>query len=529
MDSDISTLDATGVAIEEDEHMGPSARLLGPLVNRVARLPASVHMKLLAGFLLIALLLLAMGALSIAVLRRVDGQVDELAALHTQTDQARRLIYDVTAQSHFRAMAIADVDDASWTPKVLAAKERFDENLTSLRVDAIAGSVSLFDSLAASNEEYRESGDQVTALFEAGDLDAALALHISDEHELSHNLEDDLNVLIADSETKLDEATADFDSDRRFLTIAIASFSGFSLLGALALGAILSLSLINPVRRVDRALAVIADGDFRARVRVPNRDEFGRLSDNLNRMTAQLATLYSDLENLNENLQQTVDDKVLELERASDLKRYLSPQLADSILSGDIEVSLGSSRKYLTTFFSDIRGFTELSERMEPEELVGQLNDYLTEMTEIVFESGGTLDKYIGDAVMVFFGDPVEQEDHADRAVRMAIAMQSRMKELRERWKDYYDDVFSIGIGISTGWVTVGNIGSATRTDYTVLGNQVNLAARLADRAESGEILLTDRTLRASNTTLEGTLIDEVELKGVSRPTEIYRLELPPA
>ena len=224
-----------------------------------------------------------------------------------------------------------------------------------------------------------------------------------------------------------------------------------------------------------------------------------------------------------------MDDKVLELERASDLKRYLPPQLADSILSGDIEVSLGSSRKYLTTFFSDIRGFTELSERMEPEELVGQLNDYLTEMTEIVFESGGTLDKYIGDAVMVFFGDPVEQEDHADRAVRMAIAMQSRMNELREHWKDYYDDVFSIGIGISTGWVTVGNIGSATRTDYTVLGNQVNLAARLAERAESGEILLTDRTLRASNTTLEATLIDEVELKGVSRPTEIYRLELPPA
>ena len=275
MDSDINTLDATGVAIEEDEHMGPSARLLEPLVNRVARLPASVHMKLLAGFLLIALLLLAMGALSIAVLRRVDGQVDELAALHTQTDQTRRLIYDVTAQSHFRAMAIADVDDDSWTPKILAAKERFDENLTSLRVDAIAGSVSLFDSLAASNEEYRESGDQVTALFDAGDVDAALALHISDEHEISHKLENDLNVLIADSETKLDEATAEFDSDRRFLTIAIASFSGFSLLGALALGAILSLALINPVRRVDRALALIADGDFRARVGFPTGTSSG--------------------------------------------------------------------------------------------------------------------------------------------------------------------------------------------------------------------------------------------------------------
>jgi class 3 adenylate cyclase len=527
MGQDVTTLDSIANVYASDDSLGPRLRVLRPFVDRVARLRASVHTKLLGGFLLIALLLLLMGTLSIAVIERVDGQVDQLTELHDQTDRARRMIYDVTAQSHYRAMALTDDTDPSWTPKIDAAKQRFDANLAELELSAIAAGPAFFDALSASNEKFRQSSNEVTARFRAGEIGAALAQHISEEHVYSHELEDALNLLIADSETLLAKETADFDSDRRFLTVAVASFSGASLLAALALGAILSWSLINPVRRMDAALGVIADGDFKRRVQVPNRDEFGRLTENLNRTTEHLATLYGDLENLNQNLQQTVDEKVVELERASELKRYLSPQVAQSILAGETEVTLGSSRKYLTTFFSDIRGFTELSERMEPEELVGELNDYLTEMTEIVFAHGGTLDKYIGDAVMVFFGDPVPQDDHAERAVRMAVAMQARMSELQMRWRNRYDEVFSIGVGIATGWVTVGNIGSSTRTDYTVLGNQVNLASRLADRAGSGEILVTDRTLRESKTTLAATLIDEVDLKGVNRPTKIYRLELP--
>ncbi len=502
-------------------------RFLRPLVDRVARLPASVHTKLLSGFMVIALLMLAMGALSIVVLQRVDGQVERLSELHEQSDDARQLIYDVTAQSHFRAMAIADLDDPGWTAKISAAKDRFDANLAELRTIALAAPPAFFDELAAINEVYRESGEEVTGLFEAGDYDATLALHIADEHEISHDLEDRLNALIADSETLLAQETADFESDRSFLVAAIAGFSGVSLLAALGLGAILSWSLINPVRRVDEALEVIADGDFRPRVQVPNRDEFGTLTANLNRTTVHLATLYGDLEELNQNLEALVAAKVLELERANELKRYMAPQLAESILAGDIEVSLGTSRKYLTTFFSDIRDFTEISERMAPEDLVGELNEYLDAMTELVFAHGGTLDKYIGDAVMVFFGNPIEQEDHADRAVRMAMDMQVRMAELQEGWRQRYGEGFAIGIGISTGWVTVGNIGSAVRSDYTVLGNEVNVASRLADRAEGGEILLTGETLAASRTVFAATLVDQVAMKGVKRSVEVYRLDAP--
>jgi class 3 adenylate cyclase len=218
---------------------------------------------------------------------------------------------------------------------------------------------------------------------------------------------------------------------------------------------------------------------------------------------------------------------VAELERASRLKRYLSPALAESIISGERDIQLGSSRKFLTVFFSDVRGFTASAEQMEPEELVDELNDYLSEMTDIVFKHGGTLDKYVGDAVMVFFGDPVPQHDHAERAVRMAFEMRERMTELRERWLRKYHDTFEIGIGIATGWVTVGDIGSAARSDYTVLGNEVNLASRLADRAKPGQILVTERTMMKVDDFADGTIVDEISLKGISRPIRIYELGLP--
>jgi adenylate cyclase len=176
---------------------------------------------------------------------------------------------------------------------------------------------------------------------------------------------------------------------------------------------------------------------------------------------------------------------------------------------------------------SDIRGFTSMTEQMEPEHLVQELNEYLEEMTNIVFRHGGTVDKYIGDAILVFFGDPVPQEDHAERALNMALEMQDHVDDLDDRWTAKYGASFSIGIGITTGWVTVGNIGSTARSDYTVLGNEVNLASRLADRAKAGEILVSERTMIKAPEGVAGEVIDEVTLKGVSRPIKIYALARP--
>lgn len=519
---------STGVE-EETGHtprneLGPLPRFLRPFVDWVAGIRATVHTKLLGGFLLISVLLLSMGLLSIIVLGRLNRQVETLTALNRQASQARDMIYGVTAQSHYRAMALLKLDDPTWTPKIDSAKASFTDDLAEIQTYGAATATGLFDDLEADNARFTESSDSVTELFNAGRIEEALRLHIDQEHEISHELESSLNVLIDDSKELVVDETEAFTSHRRFLTIAVASFSAASLLVAMTLGAILSWSLIRPVRRVDEALEQIAGGDFEAHVDVPNRDEFGNLTRNLNRTAGHLSTLYNDLQALNTNLQETVDSKVAELERASRLKRYLSPGLADSILSGEQDVSLGSSRKFLTTFFSDVRGFTAAAERMEPEELVSELNDYFSEMTEIVFKHGGTLDKYVGDAVMVFFGDPIPQDDHAERAVLMGLEMLERMRGLEDHWVRRYDEVFEIGIGISTGWVTVGDIGSQARSDYTVLGNQVNLASRLADKAEPRQILVTERTMVAVDHLVDGRMVDEVSLKGVSRPIKIYEI-----
>jgi class 3 adenylate cyclase/CHASE3 domain sensor protein len=519
----MSTTADRELATPAPEDLGPLPRFLGPLVDAVARVNATVHRKLLAGFLLIALLLLSMGVVCVVVLERIDGQVVRLTALSDQVSQAREMIYEVTAQSHYRAMALL-TNDASWIDKIYIAKDEFDADLAEIRTYALPSQPEFFDQIEGANEVYRADSDEVTKLYDAGLKQQAIRVHIDKEHTQSHVLEAQLNELITQSQAQFASETASFARNRRLLTGVVAVISGVSLLAALALGAILSWSLIRPVRQVDNALARIAGGDFSVRVVVRNRDEFGSLATNLNLTAGRLAAAYRELENLNTNLQHSVETKVAELERMSRLKRYLSPQLAASIVEGDGDLDLGSRRKYLTTFFSDVRGFTTASERMEPDELIAQLNDYLSEMTEIVFRHGGTLDKYVGDALMVFFGDPIRQDDHAARAVQMAFEMRDRMRSMQHEWTSRYHEAFQVGVDITTGWVTVGDIGSEARSDYTVLGNEVNLASRLSDHAAAGQILVTEPTLEAVGDVVDATPLPKVELKGLSRAVTIYEI-----
>ena len=499
-------------------------RLARPVVDAAARVQASVHTKLLAGFLLGALLLLAMGVVSVLVIERMDDRVDELVARREETDQARQMIYLVTAQSHFRAMALI-TEDPLWNGKIDQSKDQFTGALDTFTVASGSATEVLVVDLRRLDERYQESGQKIAGVYATGDLTAALDLHLAEEHEISHELEDALNGSIASSDDAFQVSVEAFDSDRALLTIVVAMFSGVSVVIAVSLGLVLSWAFVRPVRQVDHVLGRIARGDFSQRVDVPNRDEFGTLSAHINQTNTQLATLYGDLESLNAGLQQQVSEKVAELERANRLRRYLSPQVADSLLSGDMEVSLTTRRSRLTVFFSDIRGFTAMSETVEPEELIDRVNGYLTEMTEIVFRHGGTLDKYVGDAVMVFFGDPVAYDDHAARAVRVALEMRQRLTELQQQWSLAHEETLTVGMGISTGYVTVGNIGSPARIDYTVYGNAVNLAARLADAARPGQILVSEATLLEAEGLARGSLVETPELKGVGRPTAIYELD----
>jgi class 3 adenylate cyclase len=275
---------------------------------------------------------------------------------------------------------------------------------------------------------------------------------------------------------------------------------------------------------VDHALARIAGGDFDEQIEVPNRDEFGRLTVNLNRTNDRLAKLYHDMTELNENLEKTVEDQLAQIRRAEQLRRYLAPQIADAVLSGGAPVSLHSTRRNLSILFANIRGFASMSERIEPEELIDALNQYFAVMTDVVFRHGGTLDKYVGDGILSFFGDPIPFEDHAERAVAAALEMRQRLRGLRAKWMEDLDEELNVGIGVSTGYVTVGNIGSDTRTEYTVIGNHVNLASRLANIAEPNQILVSERTFTAVARRVEATPLDEIALEGLQRPVRIFQI-----
>jgi len=231
--------------------------------------------------------------------------------------------------------------------------------------------------------------------------------------------------------------------------------------------------------------------------------------------------------NLHEAYEQiSAKNKMLEGLSAK-LSKYLSPQVFESIFSGKQEVRIASQRKKLTVFFSDIVGFTETTDNLEAEELSNLLNHYLTEMSKIALEHGGTIDKYVGDSIIAFFGDPETRgvKEDARACVNMAIAMQRRMWELRSEWLAMgLEKPFELRIGINTGFCTVGNFGSADRMDYTIIGNEVNLAARLESLAEVGSILMAHETHSLVKGIIMAEEGDTTIVKGFAKPVRTYRV-----
>ncbi|WP_042874330.1 adenylate/guanylate cyclase domain-containing protein [Acinetobacter haemolyticus] len=211
---------------------------------------------------------------------------------------------------------------------------------------------------------------------------------------------------------------------------------------------------------------------------------------------------------------------------ANQLSRYAPLQLWQSIMRGEAEAKIEYKRKKLTIFFSDIQGFTELSETLIPDDLAFLLNDYLSHMTEIAKQYEATVDKFMGDAILIFFGDPNSQgtEQDAKSCVEMAIAMRQQMKLLRERWKKMGYPVLHIRMGISTGYCHVGNYGASHRMAYTIVGRDVNLAARLQSAAEVDEILIADDTHQLIKNEFLCVPKVPIYLKGIQGPVKTWQV-----
>jgi len=237
--------------------------------------------------------------------------------------------------------------------------------------------------------------------------------------------------------------------------------------------------------------------------------------------------IYSDITDLKQREEELVKKSNALEQLSNQLAKYLSPQVYDSIFSGKQEVKLVSQRKRLTVFFSDLAGFTETTERLESEDLTRLLNHYLTEMSQIAFAHGGTIDKFVGDAILIFFGDPETRgiKEDAVACVKMAIAMRKRMKELEGVWRaSGLENPLRCRIGINTGVCTVGNFGSENRMDYTIIGSGVNLAARLETACTPSEILLSYETHAHIKDEIYCEEQSQIKIKGIANPVVTYRV-----
>jgi adenylate cyclase len=211
-----------------------------------------------------------------------------------------------------------------------------------------------------------------------------------------------------------------------------------------------------------------------------------------------------------------------EMLKLSNFQRYFSPDLAKQIAGHGEEMKLGGDKRPVVIMFTDIRGFTSMSEKMAPDDVANLLREYFTEMVEIVFRNGGTLDKFIGDAIMALWGAPLATEDDADKAMAAAIEMQRALVELNEHWKATGKPAIDIGIGINFGEVFAGNIGSEQRLEYTVLGDAVNTASRLCSKAAKGEIMISEPFYKRLKKAPKVEAREPIPLKGKSKPVANY-------
>ncbi len=375
--------------------------------------------------------------------------------------------------------------------------------ITQAEVAFVADGIVYINSLAGvPAETLLRLAESAQDIFDAGvlrfdvDTEEFLALPLPVESTLSAPVG---AVVVYRSKTKEQQV---FNNLRHILNVIGIT----ALIAAGLLAYFISHNVSRVVRELFHGVRQVRDGNLDIRLDVRSRDEFGELGQAFNEMTAGLKE------------KETIRDT---------FKRYVSSSVVDELLRNAEDIRLGGENKTLTILFSDIAGFTGISERLTPEEVVEFLNEYLSLMTNEIEAQQGIVDKYIGDAVMAFWGAPVPLEDHAVHACRAALNQLKRVAELRERWSTREGlQAFDIRIGLHTGEVVVGNIGSETRMDYTIIGDCVNTASRLEgmNKVYGTNILITEGTYGEVGDAFLARELDLILPVGKSDPVRIYEL-----
>lgn len=290
----------------------------------------------------------------------------------------------------------------------------------------------------------------------------------------------------------------------RYVAVAIILTTVAVLLLGILFMTIFVTVMIKPIRLLVNGVSAIAAGDFDQKINIKRADELGDLTGAFNEMAKSL--------------------KEKEVMRGA-FSKVVTKSVMNHLIQHPDGLKLGGEKRVCTIFFSDIRGFTPMSEALSAEQVVHILNEYFTAMTAIIFKYEGTLDKYMGDAIMAIWGAPIEMTDHAERAVLASIEMSEKMKELQAKWRMEGKREVNIGIGINSGEVVVGNIGSNERLEYTAIGDNVNLTQRLESVAEKGQILISAATYERVKHKVNATMLDPIKVKGKAEKVMAYSVQ----
>ncbi len=382
------------------------------------------------------------------------------------------------------------------------------------------GDAQEFEAFTKLHEDLNRYADMVQQVLATSNRDADTMARLNRHAEL---VVASVEILAEHIQSEMGEVRHNVQRDSRN-----SLYAGWSIAAAAMLLSLLVTFWL--VRRLNRRLADIAvgvrhvaKGRLSHPIEVPSdqarRNELDQIGADINQAASHLA-----------EAREKAEQERAQVERVSaHLAKFFSPQVRDRILSGQWHAEIISRRRKLTVFFSDLVGFTRATESLEAEDLTALLNDYLNEMSQIALTHGGVIDKYIGDAILVFFGDGEGEPDPREgalAAVRMAVAMQQRMTVLRRRWANQGTvEPFRVRMGIATGYCAVGNFGSHARMDYTIIGNTVNLASRLESRAEPGGLLMNHETYVLVRDRFPCLVEEPITVKGVREPVRVYSVK----